>query len=988
MKTPFFSFKSLLIQLLLLFTFDVSLLAQAPIIFRMSDAVKPGELVTVYGEGLNQTGIEVAVDMISVDQPAENSTKLEVVSPDPEGHYVTAVLKENLPAGVYTIWVKNAYGWSNGLKLNSPRPQWLSIDQVAEGLKVKVVGKNLDGKEFGADRNTQVKLKSETNEYIADVLKVNPYSVEFTVSASVPKDTYDVLVSNNGGAVWKKLESDQRLTVVEKGDDPLGLGVAWAKDFNWSRQFNVKDYGAKGDGITNETAAIQSAVDALKSAGGGVLYFPDGTYKSTSIQLPSGVVLYGQSREASILSFSNNNSTNFISTKNDGVTTGRVGLANLKIGVEMKNPYQVFPDFFVYLGNAYGSGLTWVTFTLNRTAEKIFIKDVTFDYPTTEREGRGRTIAIYANQYVLMSGINAKGRNVNTSGVTSKYSEISDCSFEAYNEGGFTLTSNMYTVMERNSIRFKTPTNDKSIDRGFEITSHSYVAENNVENSSSVDNWNEQILFEPRDGVTKMYGTITAGTDTSLTVNPRKDTNGVLYGHITDSYLNLPAIAQQNNWNLEYNKYPQGWYISIIDGRGLGQYRKVVSLNETTSVVGIDKPWDVIPDNTSKFVITVPALNNIAYKNTMKNGSKPLLFYQNTYDAVVAENYAENTQGYNITNYYVLSGGTIKSRFASSYFNRMVNNVIIGVANNRRTGGLGYHFDMQLVEAPGENAYAYTCYGMDIKNNSVKSVLPAPDPLTRETPPINGIYLGSYIRAGQGSRNAIKGATIENNLIRNSDRGISIGGTLFPYWNTDPKPNTTPMSYGIVVKSNRFMNVTSKIVDNTTAAQKSVFINNGDINDQTPPATTATFSNNMLTLTATDDFSGVMSIQYSFDNGLTWKIYSDPVWLTTVGSSIMYRSVDRALNIEQTKELLTSIDENPIIDISVYPVITSDRIYFRNLQENSRVMLVDMVGRYLLEKNASELAGGLSLQPYVNGLYIIRIANGQQWLESVKVIKK
>ena len=39
---------------------------------------------------------------------------------------------------------------------------------------------------------------------------------------------------------------------------------------------NVRDYGAVGDGSTNDTAAIQAALDALSS--GQTLYFPDGTY--------------------------------------------------------------------------------------------------------------------------------------------------------------------------------------------------------------------------------------------------------------------------------------------------------------------------------------------------------------------------------------------------------------------------------------------------------------------------------------------------------------------------------------------------------------------------------------------------------------------------------------------------------------------------------------------------------------------------------------
>lgn len=42
--------------------------------------------------------------------------------------------------------------------------------------------------------------------------------------------------------------------------------------------FNVKTYGAVGNGSTDDTTAVQSAIDAAASAGGGVVYFPRGVY--------------------------------------------------------------------------------------------------------------------------------------------------------------------------------------------------------------------------------------------------------------------------------------------------------------------------------------------------------------------------------------------------------------------------------------------------------------------------------------------------------------------------------------------------------------------------------------------------------------------------------------------------------------------------------------------------------------------------------------
>jgi len=55
--------------------------------------------------------------------------------------------------------------------------------------------------------------------------------------------------------------------------------------------FNVIDYGAKADGVSIDTAAINRAIDAASAAGGGCVIFPAGTYLSYSIHLKSRVSL-------------------------------------------------------------------------------------------------------------------------------------------------------------------------------------------------------------------------------------------------------------------------------------------------------------------------------------------------------------------------------------------------------------------------------------------------------------------------------------------------------------------------------------------------------------------------------------------------------------------------------------------------------------------------------------------------------------------------
>lgn len=61
---------------------------------------------------------------------------------------------------------------------------------------------------------------------------------------------------------------------------------------NTKEYYNVKDYGAVGDGKTLDNPAINKAIEAAAKNGGGTVFLPAGTYLSGSIRLKSNITLF------------------------------------------------------------------------------------------------------------------------------------------------------------------------------------------------------------------------------------------------------------------------------------------------------------------------------------------------------------------------------------------------------------------------------------------------------------------------------------------------------------------------------------------------------------------------------------------------------------------------------------------------------------------------------------------------------------------------
>jgi len=128
-------------------------------------------------------------------------------------------------------------------------------------------------------------------------------------------------------------------------------------------------------------------------------------------------------------------------------------------------------------------------------------------------------------------------------------------------------------------------------------------------------------------------------------------------------------------------------------------------------------------------------------------------------------------------------------------------------------------------------------------------------------------------------------------------------------------------------------------------------------------------------------------------SGFTRTGYTFSGWNTSAdGSGTSYDAsgtytVNADVTLYAIWTVVTTVDQVVYDRIGIYPNPTSDKVYFENVPEESRILFFDISGRNLLVKNASEIKDGLSWQSFEAGFYIIRIMQEQKNIQTIKVLK-
>jgi hypothetical protein len=583
---------------------------------RTGEAIGSDTRVMVYGQGADGRMVFAEASVLRVD--GEDTNGDTVV----DYHVAMVTLPESLPAwSTYMVWVGNEDGWSAPQLVNKTEAWWVGPNIVRPGEKTSIFGRNLahgnatdEGPALGNETLVYIEGYDANGDAIggqqAVIDSINPYRVDFTVPANLlSADSYKVWIHNGhggkygwstpialdvDGSVLRPLDFAVEVHIPTSGP-PGHLNYPILKDLDGDGDFDA-------DSDNDQKLDLQEWINQYKNSN-VTLVLPAGTLELTgTIYLQSGVSLRGHDAEdpsATVLKYTGSMTTNAL----DNTGMSNAAISDLTINASA-----------VDISSVYYSNIS----SLGAVPQNIAVDNVVIN------AGAGMPFDLRTVRYASLTRLDVSGRE---SMISGSQIVIDQVDFTLRDDAGSALSFRTPKDLSvtNSSAREDSSNTRTTYGRFLVVTAwengvtgvgatpeNIYVGNNATFDLSMIPtegvniNKGEQILFEgPELETSAAVGDVVAVDSEEKTITFRSRRQ------LTAADLNAHDA-----------------YITVIDGKGVGQYRR---LHESLVLVYTDPsgeywdyeynydglPWNVTPDTSSTIGIQRMTVNAVVHNNEL-----------------------------------------------------------------------------------------------------------------------------------------------------------------------------------------------------------------------------------------------------------------------------------------------------------------------------------------------------------------------------------
>jgi len=623
--------------------------ATVPKIFHVSASVQPGETVLLYGDGLAEVSAKGwRIADAEVQDPSEKQSAL----PSTEGKSLRILQSSNecakvlLPMdwqpGLYAIRLQNSSSPSDVVWINRTEPQWwlgAPSDVAYIGQTLRVFGKN-----FGEHTNAWL-----TNNGISrrlEPIKREFFHASFKIPSDLTPGTYELWLHNGYGGPTGFAKAPSVHVIA---------AVSWPETI-----YDVKTFGANGDGHTDDTQAIQKALLQAEQHNGGVVHLSAATYViNQPLMIPSFTTLKGEGQDKTKIITSSPLKTMIKGNAHFAVT-------DLRLISSTAEQIIICPDE-PKLYNRYGVNAPAFSCNDMQLVRLTIQHEVPVPQPMPSNYRKTRTVTAFGPDIILKDC-----HIINTSGMplalfALHHDQIIHNHFEPGEGGWVGMWDEDESVFENNELHPLPNTHGNGT--GIQGDAYRfYFAGNHIHDLRGT--YGEAFSFDTA------YFAFWIGHFESL----------------GDHLLTVPSATLTDQDPHNKSTFGQaldlkGKVVVIVQGKGLGQRNRIVS--NTAQTLTLEEDWIIPPDANSVLAVLNNKTEIAMVNNHFENVAAMIQLYSQGYGIIIDHNEGTNTGGTYGTSWDFQpreKDKSIKQRFGRPmhrlsicYFNEWTHNHLTGV---------------------------------------------------------------------------------------------------------------------------------------------------------------------------------------------------------------------------------------------------------------------------------------------------------------------